>query len=290
MQALVKTRAGLELLDLSCPRPGNGSQVLISVRAAGICRMDVYAAQGRIPVPEPLILGHEFSGIIADVGANGFSPGERVAVDPGLPGQNFLGLNRDGAFADYVLVPASALYALPAQLSFLEGAYLEPVAAVLGILKTGIDPKGRGLIYGDNRIARLIARVLQCRGFDSLDQAAADQADRLEQDAYDFVIESHLEENTVSALLRALRPGGKMILRSRFHARVYLPLQQAIEKEVTFHAAGSGSFAEAIAMLAKRELVLNDLLGTCYGLHDFQTAFDQAARNESQKSFFVFPN
>jgi L-iditol 2-dehydrogenase len=132
------------------PTPGP-RDVLVEVKAVGVCGSDVhYHEHGRIGshiVRQPLILGHESSGIIIAVGENVDTSriGERVAIEPGIPdgvcrqcrqghynlcpNVRFFGTPPiDGAFTNYVTIPESFAYRLPDALSDEEGALIEPLS------------------------------------------------------------------------------------------------------------------------------------------------------------------
>ena len=106
----------------------------VRVAFAGVCRTDLFVADGRLPSRDPVVLGHELSGVVDEAGpASGFAAGERVTVDPLLPcgrcaacqdagaratraacrAPEMLGVARHGAFADRLVVPASALHRVP---------------------------------------------------------------------------------------------------------------------------------------------------------------------------------
>jgi len=135
------------------PKPGP-KEVLIEIKAVGVCGSDVhYYEHGRIGsyvVRQPLILGHEASGIIVDVGegVNKGRVGERVAIEPGIPdgvceqcrsgrynlcpNVRFFGTPPiDGAFTNYVTIPENFAYKLPDQMSDEEGALIEPLSVGL---------------------------------------------------------------------------------------------------------------------------------------------------------------
>jgi 2-desacetyl-2-hydroxyethyl bacteriochlorophyllide A dehydrogenase len=125
-------------------------EVLVRVKAVGICGSELHAYEGisqrRTP---PLVMGHEFSGEVADVGKDvkNFKLGDRIIVDPlkrcgvctpCVRGQGnvcrnvkLLGLHTSGAFAEYVAVPALNCYILPSHVTFEEGAMAEPLSVAI---------------------------------------------------------------------------------------------------------------------------------------------------------------
>ena len=166
MEALVKQGPSVALRTVARPCVSRSDDVIVHVMAAGLCRTDVYVADGRIRAVDPVILGHEFSGVISDVGpaVQDLSPGDRVTAMPAIPcgacalcrggdrahcgSRGFLGIDWQGAFAEYVRVPRSAVHRIPDGLSFRQGAYVEPVAAALGVLRAELPRDGRGLVWG----------------------------------------------------------------------------------------------------------------------------------------------
>ncbi|MDR1533957.1 MAG: zinc-dependent dehydrogenase [Planctomycetota bacterium] len=153
--ALLKAPGDLQIVEAATPAAGPGDLV-IRVEAAAFCGTDIRIINGKKKrgVRFPSIIGHEFSGVVveAGVGVERFKPGDRVAADPVIPcrgcaycraGRENVCLNRkaigyeyDGAFAEYLRIPAIALEAgnvlkLPDGMSFAAGALAEPLACVL---------------------------------------------------------------------------------------------------------------------------------------------------------------
>jgi threonine 3-dehydrogenase len=149
MKALVKSKPepGIWLEDVQEPRVGP-NDVLIAVRRASICGTDVHIyewnAWAQRTVTVPLTLGHEFSGVVVEVGSEvwGYAPGDRVAAEGHVTcgycrncraGRRHLcehtvgiGVQRPGGFAELVVVPASNIFKLPDGMSFDLAAILDP--------------------------------------------------------------------------------------------------------------------------------------------------------------------
>ena len=150
MKALVKAKAerGIWLEDLPKPEIGH-NDVLIRVNKTAICGTDIHIYQwddwARQTIPVPMAVGHEFSGEIVDVGieVRGFSPGDRVSAEGHITcgvcrncraGRRHLcmntvgvGVNRPGAFAEYLAVPAFNVFKLPDVISDDMAAILDPL-------------------------------------------------------------------------------------------------------------------------------------------------------------------
>ncbi|QRX89643.1 MULTISPECIES: zinc-dependent alcohol dehydrogenase [Streptomyces] len=299
MRAVVKDGNSVRVRRVPIPDPAPG-EVLIRVEVAGVCRTDIYVAQGRIPCADPLILGHEFSGTVTRTGpgVSRFASGDRVAVMPVLPcttcarcaqgtpeccaHHRFLGVARHGAFAEFVAVPAEVVHPLPDGLSFREGAYAEPVCASLAVLKTGIRTDDLGMVYGANRIADLTARVLDSAGFRHV---AATRTAPLAVDAYDFIIETQPVPSAFEEMIRAVRPGGRIVLKSRPAAPVGIDLTAALRKEVIFESAAYGTFQASLEFLVRHDI--SDLLGDTHALEDFERVFAADGVGERLKTFLA---
>ncbi len=308
MQAVIRSGGKTTLNEVPPPEVRAVDDVLIRVEVAGICRTDLYAAEGRLPGPEPLILGHEFSGVVERVGeqVRKVTVGDRVAVMPWIEcgtcrgccsdfgtalrclHPRMLGVDLDGAFAEYVVVPERNAYVVPPKLPATLAAYAEPIAASLAVLKAGFQPNARGLIYGDNRIAQLTLTLLKSQGFP--DVVAYDpciSAYEVEDSSFDFVVETVATESALDFVLRAVRPGGKVVLKSRPCQPVALDLRAAVLKEVTFHAVNYAPFSSALDLAAGGGLELEDLLGPVYPLAAYQEAFAAASGREAKKVFLT---
>lgn len=166
----------------SAPRPGP-SEVLIEVRACGVCGTDVHILDGQYPASPHIALGHEYAGLVVEVGAGvtGLAADDRVAVDPNIPcggcpacrrgdvhlcdGLQALGVTRDGGFAQLCRVPATQAYRLPDDLGFEVGALAEPLSCCLhGLDLAGIRPGDRVAILGAGPIGLLMTQLARGAG------------------------------------------------------------------------------------------------------------------------------
>jgi threonine dehydrogenase-like Zn-dependent dehydrogenase len=156
MRALVWKETGEIEKDLAWPTPEiNDQEVLVRVRAAGVCMTDIHMVQGQLDfATPPWVLGHEISGVVERVGSEvkGRAIGDKVIVDPVvgcgschycLTGKKYLCPHGgelgttygNGGYGQYVVVKPSNLYDLPPELSFEEGALMEPLNCTLGAVE-----------------------------------------------------------------------------------------------------------------------------------------------------------
>lgn len=160
-------------------------EVLLAVRAAGICGSDIPRIYRDGAYSFPLIPGHEFSGVVEEAGGEAGQEwlGKRVGVFPLIPckscapcrrGQyemcrsySYLGSRRDGGFAEYVAVPAENLIALPKEVSFEAAAMLEPMAVALHALRrTEMGEGDTVAVCGLGTIGLLLLMALLASGRD----------------------------------------------------------------------------------------------------------------------------
>lgn len=265
MRALITTAEGVALVERAPPvqRPG---EVLIDVAYAGVCRTDLAVIDGRIRVPHGRVIGHELAGRVVGTG-------ELVAVVPFSGDEpRWLGIDRDGAFADRISVPVQSLVPVPRGMSAVHAAYVEPVAASLGAL-VAIRAGDRVLVEGDSRIAELAARVIVAHGAN------------VERDGcFDVVVETS-GVGDVSPLLASLRRGGTLVLKSRADRGVALPAGEVVARDLTIRGASHGSFAEAVEWLHARRITVEDLLAEPRPLEDFAATL-ATAREEARKQMF----
>jgi L-iditol 2-dehydrogenase len=304
MRALLKNTTGITVDAITPPAVTKDNDVIIDVALAGLCRTDVFVAEGRIAGKVPqLVLGHEFSGIVIAAGDNAnIKTGQRVTAMPVLPcgscalctagrgiscqHTTMLGIEHDGAFAEQVKLPASAVYTIPDHLSFRHAAYSEPVAAALSVLKSGIQPTEKGVIYGNNRFGQLIERILRAYGFGDVTLFDPAAGGAVPEGVYDFAIETLATTETLRDLMRMVRVQGRIVLKSRKHEPVGLVLAEAVRREITLSAVNYGDFRESIDLMASGRIVVDDLLGEEYGLDDYADVFEKSKTHEVRKVFF----
>jgi len=171
-----------ELRDIEIPSPGP-DEVLIKVDSAGICGTDVHIFKGERKIKLPMILGHEFSGIVSKVGSNveDLKVGEKVTVNPNINcgkcyrcriGQphycenwRAVGIHIPGGFAEYVVAPAKNVYKLPENMDLEKAAFSEPLACCLhGQDKLNIEHGDEVLIIGSGPIGLIHLQLTRLRG------------------------------------------------------------------------------------------------------------------------------
>jgi L-iditol 2-dehydrogenase len=187
MKAVVKYSKGKGMIEMrEVPEPGVGAgEVLIEVKAVSVCGSDLHIFHDNHPYWPPVILGHEFSGVIAEVGdgVNGWKAGDRVVSETrtGACGvcytcqsgfrqvcdqKRAYGIGINGAYAKYVAGPASLLHRLPDAIPFDAAATMEPIAVcVTSILeRCGLQAGESVVITGPGPIGLISVAVAKASG------------------------------------------------------------------------------------------------------------------------------
>ena len=190
MKAVVKTKPspGIEIREVGLPVPQPG-EVLVRVEAVGICGSDVHIYEWtpgyEFLTPHfPLILGHEFAGEVVESRTGSFRPGEKVTSETGrICGKCFyckqgkgvlcslrtsfgrIGLERNGAMAEFVAVHEDCLHRIPAGVSLEEAAVTEPAAVALGAVELArFFPGDVVVVLGPGPIGLLIVQMCKALG------------------------------------------------------------------------------------------------------------------------------
>lgn len=327
-------RRDLRLETVSRPTLDVG-QVLLHVRRAGICGSDVhYFVHGRcgafVPT-RPFILGHEFVAVVEQVGAKVVWPpvGQRVVVNPAascgqceacksgranlcshviMLGSASTTPPTDGAFAEYVVVPAHQCYALPESLEDSAGAMMEPLSVALHAIHRASGVAGaRVLIFGGGPIGLLTALAARAFGasmivmseplesrrttsltlgvddtIDPGEEEFLEQAVTISDGGFDVVFEASGAPAAVQASLGTVRRGGKIVqIGTVGGTDVALPVNDLMVREMsllgTFRYANE--FPDAIRLVAAGRISVDGLVTGVFPLAEIPRALDSASTN-----------
>ncbi|MEJ2756814.1 MAG: L-idonate 5-dehydrogenase [Gammaproteobacteria bacterium] len=294
----------------------NAGELAITVKAGGICGSDLHYYQhggfGSIRLHEPMILGHEVCGRVAELGAevSGLHAGDLVAINPSRPcghceyctkayynhclEMNFYGSamrnpHVQGAFQQVLIVAASQCARLPEHVNPYHGAFAEPLAVALHAVKQAGSLMGkRVLITGSGPIGALVVAVAKLHG--ALEVVATDIVDQALQKAqnkgyFDVVIEASGAQAAILTAIDAIRPRGKFI-QLGLGGDVTLPMQKIVSKEIEMK--GSFRFHEEFFLAAEviglGRINLDNLLSAVFPVEQAVEAFERAGdRNLSMK-------
>lgn len=334
MKALVLAEYNrLEIQERPIPEMGP-DDVLLKVAACGICGSDVHGMDGSTGRRQPpIIMGHEAAGTIARVGANvtGWAEGQRVTFDSTVncgrcwfcrrgqinlcDNRQILGVScdecrRDGAFAEYVVVPQHILYRLPDSLSFRHAAMVEPVAvAVHAVSRTRVSLGDTAVVVGAGVIGLCLVQVLRAAGCGriiavDLDQKKLDMACEFGADeglrpdqtnvaaevmqrtggrGADVAFEAVGVGPTVEIATTCLRKGGEFTLVGILAKSVNFPIQTVVTRELTVNSSyiSCGEYPACLDLIARGAINVEPMLSAVAPLADGPAWFQRLhAANE----------
>ncbi|CAA94842.1 Sorbitol dehydrogenase [Caenorhabditis elegans] len=327
----------LEQAPISKPGP---RQVLVKINTVGICGSDVHflthGAIGSFVVKEPMVLGHESSGVVSEIGSEvkGFKVGDRIAMEPGLPCKlcEHCKIGRynlcpdmrffatppvNGALSRFVVHDADFCFKLPDNLSFEDGALLEPLSVAIQACRRGTVQMGQKILVlgagpigvlnlltakaigaskvvitdlNDERLA--LARLL---GADATINVMGKRSDEVRSEIIKAFgdqqphvsIECTGVQPCVETAIMTTRSGGVVVLVGLGAERVEIPLIQSPTREVdlrgTFRSANC--YSTAIELISSGKLDLSGLTRAHYKLEESLEAFKRTQNGDVIKVF-----
>jgi len=288
------------------PRPGPATgEALVHVTLAGICNTDLEITRGYMGFHG--VLGHEFVGVVEScpdarwVGQRvvgeincycGACPTCLAGNPTHCPQRTTLGIGgRDGALADYCVLPVRNLHPVPEHVADEQAVFTEPLAAALEIQEqVHILPTQRVVVLGDGKLGLLAAQVLRLSGCDLLVVGRhQDKLAILEQQGIpnrlasagatltaDVVVDCTGQAEGFAAARAMVRPRGTLVLKSTFHGQNEVNLTSIVVDEVTLVGSRCGPFAPALRLLATGLVDVRSLIAATYPLEQGLAAFDHA--------------
>ena len=306
--------------------------VLVRVRSVGVCGSDVhYFEHGRIGdfvVRSPLVLGHEASGTVLDVGSEvrRVKLGERVAIEPGWPDGSceqclagrynlcpqvhFLATPPvDGAFTELLAVPEAFAHPVPDSLSDDAAALIEPLSVAISATRNaGVRPGSSVLITGAGPVGVLVAEVAIAAGATTvvvlepgterrtrsgnLTAAQVLDLDGLPAHArFDAFIECSGAAAAVRSGLERLKPGGRAVLVGMGADEVAVPviLIQVRELVLTGTFRYANAYRDAIELAAAGRVDLDQLVDRHYALDEVADALSATRQDPALMKVIVSP-
>ncbi|QXF33452.1 NAD(P)-dependent alcohol dehydrogenase [Photorhabdus luminescens] len=328
MKALVLEKAGqISIQDWEAPEIVGENDVEIKIHSVGICGSDVHYYQyGRIGpfvVEKPMILGHEASGVITAVGKNvtHLKTGDRVCMEPGIPNlqspQSRTGIYNldpeirfwatppiDGCLRERVIHPAAFTFKLPDNVSFAEGAMVEPLSiGMQAATKAEIKPGDIALVVGAGTIGIVTALaalaggcsdVIICDVFDEKLEIAkqypglhpvnnkvlAEKVNALtDGNGVNILFECSGAKPVIATISEHIAPGGIAVLVGMPIDPAPLDIVSAQAKEITFKTIFryANMYPRTIRLLSSGKLKVTPLLSATYKFKDSVQAYERAA-------------
>lgn len=330
MKALLLEEKGkITLTDVNVSEALGDTDVRIKIKACGICGSDIhYYKEGRIGdfiVKEPMILGHEASGEIIEVGSSvaHLKMGDRVCMEPGIP--NFMSaetlegnynLDKDvkfwatppihGVMRESVVHPSSFVFKLPDNVTYHQGAMIEPLAVGIEAAKQAdIEPGDVALVTGSGTIGILVALSALSAGcskviISDLSDIKLDIARKYDQivgvnptkenllevvkketsnKGVDVFMESSGSDKIFPDIFRCCKPGGRSVLVGMPSAYVQLdiPLIQVLGISIKTVFRYRNCFARALQLIASEKINLDLLVSKVFTFEQSVDAYNFAA-------------
>ena len=318
----------VKMADVPVPQP-NENELLIKVMASGICGTDIHILRGEYMGDYPVIPGHEFSGIVEQVGnsTTRFQIGDRVAVEPNIAcgncynclhnRQNFclnwqgVGVTRPGGMAQVVVAPEKAVFSIR-ELPFEHGAFMEPLSCVLhGVERANIRLADSVAILGAGPIGILLLQIVRLQGAVRVsvvekNRARADLAvaygasecfmnvDRLKEDHYDVVIDATGFVPLMERSIDFVRRGGTVLLFGvpPSGQRMELEAFEVFRKGLTILSSFTSvrNSYQAVALLESERVDVSSLVSHQLPLDAFERGVELIERGlEDVKKVMILP-
>lgn len=320
MKAAVYTGNDLTIKDVKIPslKP---TQVLIQVKAVGLCGTDLAIIDGHLPVPKPIIIGHEFSGVITKIGGE---------VDPSWAGKRVvseinsnidfscyfckkeiysqcisrkaIGIDIDGALAEYIAVESYLVYEIPDSLSFNDATFIEPLAAAyqtFEMMPLENDDKIIA-IFGLGKLGLLILQIALLKNLDVIvvdgsrkkleiakSFGASKLLNRLDENniiekikqytnclGADIVIDCSGNPNALTDIVYSCKTRGKIHVKSTHGLGTPIDLTDIVVREITLYTSRCGPFPKAIEALSNSQISVKELISKIYQLDAINEAFE----------------
>lgn len=317
----------LEVMEREIPEVKEG-QILVKVDRAGICGGDLGIYKGLHPrAKAPLIFGHEFAGTV-EADGKVFKKGDKVTINPIVSCGNcvpcntgnqhvcntlrLVGIDKDGAMAEYVAVDENKLYKLGANVSDEMGALIEPIAvAVHSVREPNYKPGDNAIVYGAGPIGMAIALVLKEFGCTNLTVVEADdkrigiakefgvdvrdaktlnleelKAEKTGGNGFDFVFDCAGVEPVANQLIKASKVRGKIVVVAGYKKPTTFPLNEGMFKEVAFEFVRvyRDKDYEIAIELANKQPLFEKLVSHVLPVEEAQKGFDLLLTPGDRKS------
>jgi len=319
----------LEIRDSAMPALGP-DDLMIRVKHVGVCGSDLayyedVTKHGTRHADYPVVLGHECAGEVVDVGARvtGFAPGDRVAVEPGVPcmkcdycvsgrynlcdRMNFMATApwERAALSEYIAHPAMMCFKLPANVSTMEGALVEPLAVGMhAATRAGAGPGATALIIGSGCIGLCTLLALRARGVSTIYSAdlyelrltkakafgAAQTINASREDTaetvarltggrgVDIVFEAAGDVDAAIAAQKCVKKGGKLVIIGNIHENVPVGFMNLASHEVDIIGIFRyrNLYPTLVEALAGGIIDIRPICTDLYPFREIQRGFDDA--------------
>jgi zinc-binding alcohol dehydrogenase/oxidoreductase len=277
----------LKVEDVEDPVAEEG-EILIRLRAASLNHLDIWMRRGLPSVPKPRILGADGAGIVESVGegADSFSPGDRVLINPGLDdGARIVGEHMDGTHAELISVPVGNVYAVPDGLSFEEAAAFPLVfetAYRMLVTKARLQEDEWVLVWGVGSgvgsAAFVIAKALGARTL--VTSSSTEKVARARELGADAVV-NHAEDDVAAAVKEATGGSGVDVVVEHVGEATWKTSLQAAGPHARIVVCGATTGPNPPAQLHRIWWKQLEIYGSTMGTRDdFEGVYDLVANGK----------
>lgn len=319
----------ISIEEREIPKPKE-DEVLVRIKSVGVCGSDIhYYNEGKIGsfvVEKPLILGHECAGEVVEVGSKvkTLKVGDRVALEPGIPCRRCLYCKTgrynlcpdvvfmatppiDGAFAEYVVHPEDFTFKLPDDISFDEGALIEPLSVgIYSAERAMIRPGDTVLIFGAGPIGLVTLQAVKAYGAEQVfivdindfrlskakelgaDLIINSKSEKMEdyiKVGVDVVFEASGNSSVISQTTKFAKRGGKVVfigLASDDYIGININEVSSKELDLLGIFRYANVYKKSIDLLAKGKIDLKTLITHHFSLEKTQEALEFADKNKDK--------
>lgn len=342
MKALLKKGKGIENVSLEMvDEPvAKEHEVKIKVHATGICGTDLHIVKDEYPVNCPVIMGHEYSGTVVEVGAavQNFAVGDRVVsltavvtcgkccyCRSGLlmlcNERKSIGSGVNGAFAQYIVVPAKHAFKVPENISLDEAALCEPLACIVRcVIERGtVKPGDNVLVSGPGTIGLLTLQIARASGGNVIVLGVSRDKDRLDlakkmgacetiivdqvpgqsrlkeitsTEGFDVAFECSGVSSSANNCLKLLKKTGLYVQVGLFGKKIEFDLDLALMKEINItngFASEPTSWRKALTLLERKQVEVTSLISNKLPLSQWKRGFEIVEKKEGYK-VLLMPN
>lgn len=327
LQQIMTSPGVIEFREIPVPKPGS-NEVLIKIMKIGICGSDIHVYHGEHPFTSyPVTQGHEVSGEIAEIGAGvkGFQIGQKVTIQPQVfcgkcypcthgkynlcEELKVMGFQTTGVASHYFAVDASKVTLLPSEMSFDEGAVIEPLAVAVHAVKRAGDVRGlKILVLGAGPIGNLVAQTAKGFGAESvmitdvsdfrLNKAKECNIDHCvntkEKDLGEAILEAFGPDKadviydcagnnvTMGQAIKYARKGSTIILVAVFAGMATVDLAVANDHELDINSTmmyRNEDYIDAIRLTNEKKVSLTPLISKHFAFQDYLQAYQYIDAN-----------
>lgn len=320
MRAAVFDGEKISIINVNDPKI-NDTQVLVRVKSVGLCGTDIAIIEGSLPTPVPIILGHELAGEVIKVGENVDPKWLKKRVTSEINSnidfscyyckegkfsqcisRKALGIDIDGALAEYIALESYLLHEIPDSISYDEATFIEPLAAAYQIFETmPLNPNDKTVaLFGLGKLGLLIMQVALLKSLKLIvvDNSSAkltlaksigaqESINRFEEPnvsdrikiltnglGADVVIDATGNPLAVNDVIDSCRILGKIHLKSTHGLNTPINLTDLIVRELTIYTSRCGPFDKAIDGLKSGKINVENLISNKLPLKDIGKAVD----------------